>query len=169
MAASAYLMNKIRPAAMQVSVHKETVLDTGSMMGDVGAPVLNIEETEMVSGTTLRSGKQIQADAAYAVQEILSMEGTMKNSTALRAMQQANLQAEKEIAVMREESKVALTEELIRTKRIETQTAALSEAILLQLEKKAGYERGSEDYVNAANMIQERVKQILEDKNRPLV
>lgn len=169
MAASAYLMNKIRPAAMQVSVHKETVLDTGSMMGDVGAPVLNIEETEMASGTTLRSGKQIQADAAYAVQEILSMEGTMKNSTALRAMQQANLQAEKEIAVMREESKVALTEELIRTKRIETQTAALSEAILLQLEKKAGYERGSEDYVNAANMIQERVKQILEDKNRPLV
>lgn len=169
MAASAYLMNKIRPAAMQVSVQKETVLDTGGMMGDAGAPVLNIEETETVSGMALRSGRQIQADAAYAVQEILSMEGTMKNSTALRAMQQANLQAEKEIAVMREESKVVLTEEIIRTKRIETQTAALSEAILLQLEKKAGYERGSEDYVNAANMIQERVKQILEDKNRPLV
>ncbi len=169
MAASAYLMNKIRPAAMQVSIQKETVLDTGSTTDDMGTPVLNIEETETVSGTALRSEKQIQADAAYAVQKILSMEGTMKNSTALRAMQQANLQAEKEIAVMREESKVVLTEEVIRTKRIETQTAALSEAILLQLEKKAGYERGSEDYANAANMIQERVKQILEDKNRPLV
>lgn len=168
-AASAYLMNKIRPAAMQVSIQKETVLDTGSTMGTVESPALNKEETGIVSGTALRSGKQIQADAAYAVQEILSVEGTMKNSTALRAMQQANLQAEKEIAVVREESKVALTEEFIRTKRIETQTAALSEAILLQLEKKAGYERGSEDYANAANMIQERVKQILEDKNRPLV
>lgn len=169
MAASAYLMNKIRPAAMQVSLQEETVLHTGSTMGDVEASILNKEETENVSGTALRSGNQIQADTAYAVQEILSMEGAMKNSTALRAMQQANLQAEKEIAVMREESKVALTEELIRTKRIETQTSALSEVILLQLEKKAGYERGSEDYTNAANMIQERVKQILEDKNRPLV
>lgn len=169
MAASAYLMNKIRPAAMQVSLQEETVLHTGSTMGDVEASILNKEETENVSGTALRSGNQIQADTAYAVQEILSMEGAMKNSTALRAMQQANLQAEKEIAVMREESKVALTEELIRTKRIETQTSALSEVILLQLEKKVGYERGSEDYTNAANMIQERVKQILEDKNRPLV
>ena len=169
MAASAYLMNKIRPAAMQVSLQTANVPDAGSAMGALDAPPLNKEETEFVSGTVLRSGKQIQADASYAVQEILSVEGALNNSTALRAMQQANLQAEKEIAVMREEGKVALTEELIRTKRIETQTTALSEAILLQLEKKAGYERGSKDYENAANMIRERVKQILEDKNRPLV
>lgn len=169
MAASAYLMNKIRPAAMQVSFQTANVPDAGSTMGALDAPLLNKEETEFVSGTVLRSGKQIQADASYAVQEILSVEGALNNSTALRAMQQANLQAEKEIAVMREEGKVALTEELIRTKRIETQTTALSEAILLQLEKKAGYERGSKDYENAANMIRERVKQILEDKNRPLV
>lgn len=70
---------------------------------------------------------------------------------------------------MREEGKVVLTEETIRTKRIEAQTAAISEAVLLQMEKKARYDRGSEDYENAAKMIQERVKQILEDKNRPLV
>lgn len=166
MAASAYLMNKIRPAAMQASFK----VDTGSMLGGVADPaIINKEETDSISGTDLRSGRQIQADTAYAMQEILSIEGTMKNSTALRAMQQANLQAEKEIAVMREEGKVALTEEIIRTKRIESQTAALSEAILIQLEKKAGYDRGSVDYENAANMIQERVKQILEDKNRPLV
>ncbi|MCH5249990.1 MAG: hypothetical protein J1E98_08655 [Lachnospiraceae bacterium] len=169
MAASAYLMNKIRPAAMQVSIQTEIIPDTGSTIGTAEIPILNKEEKETVNGMAFRSGNQIQADAAYAVQEILSVEGTMRNSTALRAMQQANLQAEKEIAVMREENKVVLTEELIRTKRIEAQTVALSEAILLQLEKKAGYERGSEDYENAANMIQERVKQILEDKNRPLV
>lgn len=168
MAASAYLMNKIRPAAMQVSIQTETVPDAGSAMGSAEVPIYK-EETETIIDTALRSGKQIQADAAYAVQEILSAEGAMKNSTALRAMQQANLQAEKEIAVMREESKVVLTEEIIRAKRIDAQTTALSEAILLQLEKKAGYERGSEDYENAANMIKERVKQILEDKNRPLV
>lgn len=166
MAASAYLMNKIRPAAMQASFQTDT---GGTMDGTAEAPILNKEETETINGTDSRSGRQIQADASYAVQEILSIEGTMKNSTALRAMQQANLQAEKEIAVMREESKVVLTEEIIRAKRIEAQTAALSEAILLRLEKKGGYDRGSEDYENAAKMIQERVKQILEDKNRPLV
>lgn len=169
MAASAYLMNKIKPAAMQASIQTETVPYTGSQAGTAEIPVLNKEETENISGAVLKSGKQIQADAAYAVQKIIGSEGTLNNSTALRAMQQANLQAEKEIAVMREENKVALTEELIRTKRIETQTAALSEAILLLLEKKAGYERGSENYENAANMIQERVKQILESKNRPLI
>ena len=169
MAASAYLMNKIRPAAMQVSFQTGTVPDTTGAMGTVDVPILNKEETEIASGTGLRSSKQIQADAAFVIQEILSVEGAMKNSTALRAMQQANLQAEKDIAVMREENKVILTEELIRTKRVETQTTALSEVILLQLEKKVGYERGSEDYENAAKMIQERVKQILDDKNRPLV
>lgn len=169
MAASAYLMNKIKPAAMQASIQTETVPYTRSQAGTAEIPVLNKEETENISGAVLKSGKQIQADAAYAVQKIIGSEGTLNNSTALRAMQQANLQAEKEIAVMREENKVALTEELIRTKRIETQTAALSEAILLLLEKKAGYERGSENYENAANMIQERVKQILESKNRPLI
>lgn len=166
MAASAYLMNKIRPAAMQASFNTDTGTSAGS---DVETPVLIKEETEKVSDINTRSGRQIQADVSYAVQEILSVEGTMKNSTALRAMQQANLRAEKEIAVIREEGKVVLTEEIIRTKRIEAQTAALSEAILLQMEKKARYDRGSEDYENAANMIQERVKQILEDKNRPLV
>lgn len=166
MAASAYLMNKIRPVAMQAPSH----IDTGTTAGGaVEDPVLNKEETETISGTNTRPGKQVQADVSYAVQEILSAEGTMKNSTALRAMQQANLRAEKEIAVIREEGKVVLTEEIIRTKRIETQTAALTEAVLLQMEEKARYERGSEDFENAANMIQERIKQILEDRNRPLV
>lgn len=166
MAASAYLMNKIRPVAMQASFNMDTGTTVGGVLED---PTLNKEETETVSGINIRSGKQIQADVSYAVQEILSAEGTMKNSTALRAMQQANLRAEKEIAVMREEGKVVLTEELIRTKRIEAQTAALSETVLLQMEKNSRYDRGSEDYENAAKMIQERVKQILEDKNRPLV
>lgn len=159
-------MNKIRPVAMQASFNMDTGTTVGGVLED---PTLNKEETETVSGINIRSGKQIQADVSYAVQEILSAEGTMKNSTALRAMQQANLRAEKEIAVMREEGKVVLTEELIRTKRIEAQTAALSETVLLQMEKNSRYDRGSEDYENAAKMIQERVKQILEDKNRPLV
>ena len=151
---------------MQASFHMDAGTTAG---GTVEVPALNKEVTETVSGVNTRPGKQIQADVSYAVQEILSVEGTMKNSTALRAMQQANLRAEKEIAVIREEGKVVLTEDIIRTKRIEAQTAALSEAILSQMEKKASYDRGSEDYENAANMIQERVKQILEDKNRPLV
>ncbi len=166
MAASAYVMNKIRPIAMRVPFQTDDGSATGS---EEEVPIVDKEEIENTDGTGARSVQQIQADAFYAVQDILSVEGTMKNSTALRAMQQANLQAEKEIAVMREEGKVVLTEEIIRTKRIEAQTAALSEAILLRLEKRAGYDRSSEDYENAANMIKKRVEQILEDKDRPLV
>lgn len=167
MAASAYLMNKIRPTAMQVSLQPDIAPDINGITDADEPSALYKEET--AHDTTLRSYRQIQADASYAIQGILSVEGTMKTSTALRAMQQANLRAEKEIAVIREENQVALTEEMIRAKRIETQTEALSEAILQQMEKNAGYERSSEDYKKAAEMIRQRVVQILEDKNRPLV
>lgn len=168
MAASAYLMNKIRPAAMQVpvdyAVHPAGTTDTTHE--PPGQNVMASGEADMVPDM---GPDRVAWDAAGAIQQVVTLQGSPKNSVALRAMKQATLQLEREIAVMKEEGAVAVTQELIREKRIETQTAALSEEILRQMEQKSGYEKGTQAYTDAQNLIREKIREMLENKNKPLV
>lgn len=157
MAASAYLMNKIRPVVMNIPFYKEETISE-----------INKMEPEKGSGQQEYNRQQIQADAVRAVQQTLSVEGTLQNSAAIRAMQQANLKAEKEIAIIKEENATSLSEGEIREKRIQAQSDALSEAIAMQLETKKGYKKGSAEYHDAVQLIREKVRQILEEKNHPL-
>lgn len=168
MAASAYLMHKIRPAAMQVPVDY-----TGMSTGTVSTTYETSAPNAMASGerdTVPDTGSdRIAQDAGSAIQRIMTPQGSPRNSAALRAMQQATLQLEREIAVMKEEGSVVVTQELIREKRIETQTAALSAEILRQMEQKQGYEKGTQAYADAQNLIQKKIYELLEEKNKPLV
>lgn len=168
MAASAYLMNKIRPAAMQVPVDyagqaaaTDTAFQESSQSGVMIPP-----ERDVGLGA---EPDRIALDAGSAIQRVITPQGSPKNSVALRAMQQATLQLEKEIAVMKEEGTVTVTQEFIRKKRIETQTAALSAEILKQMEQKSGYEKGTQAYTDAQSLIQKKIYEMLEDKNKPLV
>lgn len=167
MAASAYLMNKIKPIAVQTPLYK---VETGLDSDDIERLERGIAEQspETVTGYEAHSRQQIQEDSFYAVQQILSAKGSLRNSTAILAMQKANLRAEKEIAIIKEENASQLTEDIIREKRIRAQADALSEAVVSQLETK-GYEKGSASYQEAYQMIQQKVKKILEEKNRPLM
>ena len=168
MAASAYLMNKIRPAAMQVPVDY-----TGMSTGTVSTTHETFAPNAMASGerdTVPDTGSdRIAQDAGSAIQRIMTPQGSPRNSAALRAMQQATLQLEREIAVMKEEGSVVVTQELIREKRIETQTAALSAEILRQMDQKQGYEKGTQAYADAQNLIQKKIYELLEERNKPLV
>lgn len=168
MAASAYLMHKIRPAAMQVRAdgaqHFTDMADEPS-----AGNVLNGTGYQENSAASDVGTDQIAMDAGSAICRVVTPQGSPKNSVALRAMQQATMQLEKEIAVMKEEGAVAVTQELIRKKRIETQTAALSAEILKQMEKKQGYEKGSQAYAEAESLIQKKISEMLEEKNKPLV
>ena len=112
---------------------------------------------------------QIAMDTGSVICRVITPQGSPKNSVALRAMQQATMRLEKEIAVMKEEGAVAVTQELICKKRIETQTAVLSAEILKQMEKKQGYEKGSQAYAEAESLIQKKISEMLEEKNKPLV
>lgn len=168
MAASAYLMNKIRPAAMQVPVDY-TGMPTGTASTTQESPDLNAMasgERDIMPDT---GADRIALDAGSAIQRVMTPQGSPKNSAALRAMQQATLQLEREIAIMKEEGSVVVTQELIREKRIETQTAALSAEILRQMEQKQGYEKGTQAYADAQNLIQKKIYELLEEKNKPLV
>ncbi len=168
MAASAYLMHKIRPVAMQVPADY-----TAQHAATADIPLTeNLQQGviygEDAAGMDIRSD-QIVADAGNAIRRVVTPQGSPKNSVALRAMQQATVQLEKEIAVMKEEGAVAVTQELIRKKRVETQTSVLSAEILRQMEKEPGYEKGTQAYAEAEKLIRSKVSEMLKEKNKPLV
>ena len=170
MAASAYLMHKIRPAAMQVRAdgaqHFTDMADApsaGNVQSEAG-----YRENSVVPDSEIGTD-QIAMDTGSVICRVITPQGSPKNSVALRAMQQATMRLEKEIAVMKEEGAVAVTQELICKKRIETQTAVLSAEILKQMEKKQGYEKGSQAYAEAESLIQKKISEMLEEKNKPLV
>lgn len=168
MAASAYLMHKIRPAAMQIqtdymqySAQAAEILSAGNVQAEAA-----YQENRVVPDI---GSEQIAMDAGSAIQRVITPQGSLKSSIALRAMQQATMQLEKEIAVMKEEGTIAITQEMIRKKRIDAQTAALSAEILKQMEKKFGYKKGTQAYVDAESLIRKRISEMLEDKNKPLI
>lgn len=175
MAASAYLMRRIQPAAMQVSANysaqgnidngpeeSHTVMEAGAALGDFDKTVAN-----SVGEASIQ--QRILSDTGSVIQSVMTSKGGPKNSTALRAIQQANLQLEKEIAVMREEGSVVVTQELIREKRIEKQTEALSAEIMGQMERTCGYEKGSQIYMQAESAIREKIQEILKNRDKPII
>ncbi len=165
MAASAYLMHKIRPAAMQVPMDY-----IGQAAGIVSGTVGEGEEWYQEDMLNVNIGTdRIAIDAGNAIQGVITFQGSPKNSAALRAMQRATLQLEREIAVMKEEGTVDVTQDLIRKKRIAVQTEALSAEILRRMEQKSGYEKGTQAYKEAQALIMKKISDILEEKNKPLV
>lgn len=165
MAASAYLMHRICPAAMQIPVDY-----TGQAAGIVPGTVGDGEEGYQEDLPNVNIGTdRIAVDAGNAIQGVITFQGSPKNSAALRAMQQATLQLEREIAVMKEEGTIDVTQDLIRNKRIAVQTEALSAEILRRMEQKSGYEKGTQAYKEAQDLIMKKISEILEEKNKPLV
>ena len=86
----------------------------------------------------------------------------------LRVLQQANIEIEREIAVLREEG-IALTEEAIRSKRIAVQENMLTEEFMAQLEYMAGYQKDTEEYAEAEKLIREKIGVLLAERDKPLI
>lgn len=169
MAASAYLMQKIRPAAMRVP------LDLGNMPSsgqDISAGVG--ETAEIMTGEpenrheTMDIKAQIVSDAQNVITRAISPKGNAKSGSMLRVLQQANIEFEREIAVLREEGTV-LTEDAIRKKRISVQENMMIEEFMTQLEYTAGYQKDTEEYAEAEKLIRERVGALLTERDKPLV
>lgn len=116
---------------------------------------------------TVQMKEQIQSDASKAMERVLGNGGSLRSSAGLRAMQRANIEAEKYIASMKEES-VTVTAEMEREKRIMLQTEALTEIVLNKMEFDTAYEKGTEQYKAAREYIEENIKKIIEEKNKPI-
>lgn len=142
-------------SSLPVQEHMEPVQPSGS------------DSNRNLTQETLQMKEQIQSDASKAMERVLGNGGSLRSSAGLRAMQRANIEAEKYIASMKEES-VTVTAEMEREKRIMLQTEALTEIVLNKMEFDTGYEKGTEQYKAAREYVEESIKKIIEEKNKPI-
>ena len=111
---------------------------------------------------------QIVSDTQNVITRAISLKGNAKSGSLLRVLQQANIEFEREIAVLREEGTV-LTEDTIRNKRISIQENMMTEEFMTQLEYTAGYQKDTEEYAEAEKLIRERIGALLTERDKPLV
>lgn len=167
MAASAYLMQKIRPAAMQIPMDMGNSYSVGSenlsTLDGVNASTaseINYEATDIRA--------QIVSDVQGVIAGAVSSKGSVKSGSMLQVLQQANLELEREIAVLREEGTL-MTDEEIRNRRIHVQKDMLTKELMSQMEYRAGYQKNSESYAEAEKLIRERIEELLTERDKPLV
>lgn len=111
---------------------------------------------------------QIEQDSARAMKRVISPSGGVKNSVAIRALQQANVETEKYIAAVRETQGVELSQSQVRAKRVELQTAYMTEEVMKKLSVQPEYEKGTERYAQAREAISEKVRVIIEKQNKSI-
>lgn len=111
---------------------------------------------------------EIEKDSASAIQQVLSPTGGLRNSSAVRALQQGNIETEKYILAAKELEGTVLTRQQELAKRTEFQTEKLTDEIMLRLSHNPEYEPGSENYAAARASVSEKVRAIIERQNRDL-
>ena len=121
------------------------------------------------AGPAVLSMDQVAADANAALQNVIAASGSIRSGMVLRAMQQANVQLEKEMAILQEESGEVVTLDMLRERRIVIQTEAVSRVILQQMEQGLGYGQGSEAYAKAESYVRDKVRGLFESRDKPLV
>lgn len=111
---------------------------------------------------------QIEQDSARAMKRIISPSGGVKNSVAIRALQQANVETEKYIASVRETQGVELSQSQVRAKRVELQTSYMTDEVMKKLSVQPEYEKGTERYAQAREAVAEKVRVIIEKQNKSI-
>lgn len=167
MAASAYLMQKIRPAAMQTPMDMGDSYSVGSE--NLSTPDgVNVSTASEINYETTDIRAQIVSDVQGVIAGAVSSKGSVKSGSMLQVLQQANLELEREIAVLREEGTI-MTDEEIRNRRIHVQKDMLTKELMSQMEYRAGYQKNSESYAEAEKLIRERIEELLTERDKPLV
>ena len=128
---------------------------------------------EFIPQTAIRTAEQkvqvqIEKDSAAAIQQILTPGGGLRNSTAVQALQQANIETEKYILAARELEGTVLTKHQELAKRTELQTEKLTDEIMKKLSNNPDYEPGTENYATARASVSDKVRAIIERQNRDL-
>lgn len=140
-----------------------------SQGGTIVTPTVDIPQP-VVSDEVVRQQMmvQIEQDSVRAMKRVISPSGSLKNSVALRALQQANVETEKYIASVRETQGIELSQSQVRAKRVELQTAYMTEEVMKKLSTQPEYEKGTERYAQAKESISEKVRVIVEKQNKSI-
>lgn len=132
------------------------------------APAAVSQEPATGSPEILRQKIQIEVEqeSAEALQKVLSPAGNLRTSTAIMALERANIETEKYLAILRETNMAEVTRKQAREKRIEFQTKYVTDEVLKKLSLQPDYEKGTEKYQTAETIIHEKVRAIVEERNK---
>lgn len=111
---------------------------------------------------------EIERDSAGALKKVIAPSGELRTSAALQALERANIETERYLAAVRETRGIQLNQRQEREKRIELQTEYMTEEVLKKLSVQPEYEKGSEKYRVAQEMIREKVRAIVEKQNKDI-
>lgn len=111
---------------------------------------------------------EIEQDSIRALQKVFSPAGMFKSSVALTALERANVEAEKYFATLRETGAPELTRKQEIEKRVDFQTRCITEEVLDSLSISPDYEKGTENYRKAEEIIHTKVRMIVEKRNKDL-
>ena len=192
-AASAYLLGKMLPAAVQVQIDGGKPDSSGTGIGaspgagrspkPMAAETVQTVPVEVpdtypdAPGSAAEAGaivkaENMKAQIAYDVSRVIgdavSQGGDVVSGSMLHVLQRANIRLEREIAVMREEGAFLVTEEVIRERRAAIRIQMLSEAIVDSMER-MGYQKGTEEYAEAEELVREKIGRIFEENEKPLI
>lgn len=125
-----------------------------------------VQEEPQVTPVPIDMWEQAEIDSAKALQGMVTPSGNLQNSTAMRALQRANIETGKYVASMRDTQGVHLSRQEENEKRIELQTQFMTEEVLKKMSGNGLYEKGTEQYEAAQKIIRDKVRVIIENKNK---
>lgn len=129
---------------------------------------VGVENIQQVENTVQKIQEEIEQDSIRALQKVFSPAGMFKSSVALTALERANVEAEKYFATLRETGAPELTRKQEIEKRVDFQTRCITEEVLDSLSISPDYEKGTENYRKAEEIIHTKVRMIVEKRNKDL-
>lgn len=112
--------------------------------------------------------KEVEYDSAQAIKKVIAPSGEFRTSAALLALERANIETEKYVAAVKETQGINLTQQQERAKRIELQTDFMTEEVMKKLTLHSDYEKGTEKFHSAMEIIREKVRAIVERQNKDI-
>ena len=129
---------------------------------------MGVGNAQQVENTVQKIQEEIEQDSIRVIQKVFSPSGTFRSSVALTALERANIEAEKYFATLRETGAPELTRKQEIEKRVDFQTRCITEEVLDSLSISPDYEKGTENYKKAEEIIHTKVRMIVEKRNKDL-
>lgn len=157
------------PTSVQPNPHVQQTVGETIVEQKVSPNVRDNETFIMPETTQQRKVRvEIEEDSVSAIKQVLTSAGGLRNSSAVQALQQANIETEKYILAAKELEGHVLTKQQELEKRTELQTEKLTDEIMKRLSNNPDYEPGTENYAEAKASVSEKVRAIIERQNRDL-
>lgn len=154
------------PSAVSEPLEEPSRQTTQEVKMEKTEKILQETVIEQQAATRQQIMAEVEKDSAEALKKVITPSGGFQSNAAFLALERANVETEKYLAAARETQGIRLTQKQERAKRIELQTEYMTEEVLKKLSYQTDYEKGSEKYDSAREIIQEKIRAIVEKQNK---